>query len=124
MLFHLAQAGAIRLVVGPGILREADEVLRRKAPDLLATLAQLLDEVGILVRESPSSADRRKAESLLGYPPDAMVLAQAIRAKPDWFVSHDREHFLGNPSLEELAFRTGSPGDLLAWLKENAGDMD
>jgi predicted nucleic acid-binding protein len=118
-LFHLAGAGALNLVVGPGVLRETEEVVRRKAPHLLVTLAQLLDEVNLEVCAAPALADQQQAESLLAYAPDAQVLAQALHAGPDWLVSHDKEHFLGNPALAQLAFRIGSPGDVLGWMMEN-----
>ena len=118
LLFHLAHAGTIKLLVGKGILREAEEVMRRKAPELLGLLAQLLDEAGIEISKLPSVAQQRKAQSLLSYTPDADVLAQAISANIDWLVSHDREHFVGNPALNNLPFRIGTPGDVIVWLRE------
>jgi len=118
LLFHLAQAGTIQLLVGSGVLEEADEVMRRKAPELLGLLAQLLDEAGIEIRQPPTTAQQIKAQSLLSYLPDANVLAQAISANPDWFVSHDKEHFVGNPALDKLPFRIGTPGDVIAWFRE------
>ncbi len=120
LLFHLAQAGALELVVGPGILQEAEEVLRRKAPHLLVILAQLLDEVNLEVCEASSDAENARAEALIEYTPDARVLAQAFRANPDWFASHDKAHFLGNPDLEGLPFKIGSPGDVIAWIRDMA----
>lgn len=118
LLFHLGQAGTVMLLVGNGVLREAEEVMRRKAPELLGLLAQLLDEAGIEISKPPTPAQQKKARSLLSYSPDADVLAQAISANPDWFVSHDKEHFLGNPELDDLPFKIGTPGDVIAWLRE------
>jgi predicted nucleic acid-binding protein len=117
-LFHLAAAGALSLVVGPGVLRETEEVLRRKAPHLLVTLAQLLNEVNLEVCATPTLAEQQQAETLVTYAPDAQVLAQALHAGPDWLASHDKEHFLGNPALEQLPFKIGTPGDVLAWLRD------
>ena len=118
LLFHLAHAGTVKLLVGSGVLQEAEEVIRRKAPELLGLLAQLLDEAGIEISTPPTAAQQKKARSLLSYLPDADVLAQAIAANPDWLVSHDKEHFLGNPSLDDLPFKIGTPGDVIAWLRE------
>jgi putative PIN family toxin of toxin-antitoxin system len=117
LLFHLSQAEIIHLVVGKGILKETEEVLQRKAPHLLGLLAQLLDEANIEVEKAPTSKKMRLAESLIEYMPDANVLAQAISAKPDWLVSHDREHFIGNAALDDLPFKIGTPGDVIAWLR-------
>jgi predicted nucleic acid-binding protein len=117
LLFHLSQAETIRLVVGNGILKEAEQVLQRKAPHLLGLLAQLLDEANIEVGKAPSPRHLRQAKSLIDYMPDADVLAQAMSAKPDWLISHDKEHFLGNPALNALPFKIGTPGDVIAWLR-------
>jgi predicted nucleic acid-binding protein len=118
LLFHLAQAGTVKLLVGSGVLKEAEEVIRRKAPELLGLLAQLLDEAGIEISKPPTAAQQKKAKSLLSYSPDANVLAQAMAAKSDWLVSHDKKHFVGNPGLDDLPFRLGTPGDVIAWLRE------
>jgi predicted nucleic acid-binding protein len=119
LLFHLAHAGTIQLLVGTGVLHEAEEVMRRKAPELLGLLAQLLDEAGIEISKPPTLAQQKKAQSLLSYSPDVSVLAQAISAKPDWLISHDKAHFVGNPGLDELPFKIGTPGDVIAWLRDH-----
>ena len=65
-------------------------------------------------------ADREavgEALSLVGYLPDAQVLAEAVGAGGDYFVSLDRKHIVGNPKMEGLAFRIGTPGEFLAWYR-------
>jgi hypothetical protein len=61
----------------------------------------------------------RSARSIIHYEPDAQVLAEAIGADPDWFVTHDQEHFLKNPTVSDLAFQIGTPGDLIQALKDD-----
>lgn len=117
LLFHLSQAKTIRLIVGKGVLQETEDVLKRKAPHLLGLLAQLLDEANIEVGKAPTSKHLRQAKSLVEYIPDATVLAQAIAAKPNWLVSHDKEHFIGNTALNDLPFKIGTPGDVIASLR-------
>jgi len=118
LLFHLSHAGAIHLLAGKRVLLEAEQVFRRKAPDLLGLLAQLLDEANIEMSNKPTSKQLEEAASLISYQPDANVLAEAISSHPDWFVSHDKEHFLDNPALNDLPFHIGIPGDVIAWLLE------
>lgn len=120
LLFHLSEAGAVRIMVGKGVLREAEEVLRRKAPDLMGTFAQLLDTAYIQIGEAPTVKHKKEARALLDYQPDADILAQAMAANPDWLVSHDKEHILGNPKLENLPFRVGTSGDVIDWLRKQA----
>ena len=117
LLFHLSQAGAIRLVVGKGVLQETEDVLERKAPHLIGLFAQLLAESNIETDMEPDTRQLEQAKSLIEYVPDANVFAQAISANPDWLVSHDKEHFIGNPALSDFPFRIGTPGDVIAWLR-------
>ena len=68
-------------VAGKGVLREAEEVMRRKAPELLGFLAQLLDEAGVEICDEPTLKHKEQADSLIDYVPDAHILAQAISAQ-------------------------------------------
>jgi predicted nucleic acid-binding protein len=117
-LFLLAEAGVLRLVVGPTVLQECDEVIRRKAPGSLPRLAQLLAAAQTETSAPPSKHQIKTAQSYVRYVPDARVLAEAIHAKPDWFVTHDKEHFLKSRSKMKLAFEIGTPGDLIQRFKE------
>ncbi len=55
---------------------------------------------------------------MVAYMPDARVLAEAIRAEPDWFVTHDKEHFLKAKKQINLSFTIGTPGDLIQSIKD------
>jgi predicted nucleic acid-binding protein len=97
-------------------MQEAEEVVRRKASGLMGLLAHLLDEANVEISTVPTPKQRKEAHSLLSYSPDASVLAQAIASQCDWFVTHDKEHFLGNPALNNLPFKICTPGDVITWL--------
>ena len=118
-LFLLAEAGVLKLVVGPTVLKECDEVIRRKAPGSASRLAQLLAEAQTETSTLPSKRQIKTAQSYVRYAPDAHVLAEAIHAKPNWFVTHDKEHFLKSRSKIKLAFEIGTPGDLIQRFKED-----
>ena len=117
-LFLLAEAGLLQLIVGPTVLREADDVVRRKAPASLPMLAQLLEAGQVETCLAPTPKQIESARSLVAYTPDARVLAEAIRAEPDWFVTHDKEHFLKTKKGINLSFEIGTPGDLLQKFKD------
>jgi len=108
-LFLLAEAGILNLVVGPTVLQGCDQIVQRKAPGSSARLAQLLAEAGTETSVRPSKSQIRTAQSYVQYVPDARVLAEAIRAKPDWFVTHDKPHFLKSRGKIKLPFETGTP---------------
>ncbi len=93
-LFLLGEAGLLNLMIGRHVLREADGVVRRKAPASLPLLAQLLELGGVQTVPAPTPKQVESARSVIAYRPDAYVLAEAIRSEADWFVTHDKEHFL------------------------------
>lgn len=117
-LFLLAETGLLQLIVGPTVLREADEVVRRKAPASLPMLAQLLEAGRVETCLAPSPKQIESARSLVAYAPDARVLAEATRAEVDWFVTHDKEHFIKAKKGINLSFEIGTPGDLLQRFKD------
>ena len=109
----------MQLVVGPTVLRECQEVILRKSPASLPTLAQLLASASLETSEAPKQKQVDSAEVYVQYVPDARVLAEAMLAKPDWFVTHDKEHFLHHRSKINLSFKIGTPGDVLQRFKDN-----
>lgn len=117
MVFRLGEIGYLQLMAGKQVLKECEEVVRRKAPQTLPELAVLLDVVNLVVSPEASAEHLERARVLVTYPPDALILAEALQAEPDWFLSHDHQHLLSVP-VEALPFRIGTPGDLLNWLKE------
>jgi predicted nucleic acid-binding protein len=116
-LFQLGDAGMLKLVIGPNVLRECDEVVRRKAPSSLPALAQLLILGQVETSIAPTKRHIALARSIVEYKPDALVLAEAISARPDWFITHDKEHFLKERKGFDLTFDIGTPGDLIQALK-------
>jgi len=118
-LFLLGEAGVLTLVIGPTVVKECDEVVRRKVPHSLPMLAQLLMATSMGTSVAPTKKQIAKAQALVRYTPDAHVLAEAINSKPDWFVTHDKEHFLKSRGKFSLPFELGTPGDLLQRFKED-----
>ena len=118
-LFHLGEAGVLNLMVGPTVLREADEVVRRKIPTSLPILAQLLDVGRVETSQAATQNQMAMALTYVQYPPDAYVLAEAFQSGPDWFVTLDKVHFLRMLSESEIPFKIGAPGDLLQSMKDD-----
>jgi predicted nucleic acid-binding protein len=118
-LFLLAEAGILKLVVGPAVLRECEDVIRRKAPSAISTLAQLLAIGQTETSSRPTRAQLKTARSYVRYAPDAHVLAEAISASPDWFITHDKQHFLKARGKIQLPFEIGTPGDLIQNFKDD-----
>ncbi|MBC7264810.1 MAG: type II toxin-antitoxin system VapC family toxin [Chloroflexi bacterium] len=119
MILKLGEAGAIRLLVSPQVLAEAEGALRRKAPDALGLLAMLLDRSRAEIVPLPTAEVVERFQPITNHRGDAQVLAAAWSAAADYFVTLDREHFLNNPVLKgAVSFPVGTPGDFLAWYRE------
>jgi predicted nucleic acid-binding protein len=112
-LFLLGEAGVIILIVGPTVLRECEEVIQRKVPASLPTMAFLLEVGKVDISNKSSEFHFEDANAVVSHKPDAYILAEAMSADPDWFVTHDKAHFI-KPKIDfNLTFRIGTPGDFL-----------
>ncbi len=117
-LFRFGEAGVLKLIIGKSVIRECEQVVRRKAPTSLPALAYLL-ELGMVEISTQSPDDFiEQAIAIVAYEPDAYVLAEAIGAEPDWFITHDKAHFLNVKPGSSLTIRIGTPGDLI-WALED-----
>jgi predicted nucleic acid-binding protein len=120
MLLKLGEAQAVKLTVSSQVLTEIENVLRRKAPQSLGSLALLLDRSRIQVASQAPAEQITFCQSIVNYKPDAIVLAAAWTAAVDYFVTLDSKHFLDNEQLHSLApFPVGTPGSCLAWYRSN-----
>lgn len=117
-ILQLGEAGAIQLIIGPNVLRECEEVVLRKVPSSLPTLAYLLELARIEVASNPEDDQIEIAKTIVEYEPDAYVLAEAIAAEPDWFITHDKKHFLKIKKGFVMTFQLGTPGDLIQTLED------
>lgn len=116
-LLKLGESSAIQIWVGPAVLTEADEVFRRKAPDLLPLLAALLHRARAQTGPAATAEQQALAAALVNYAPDARIVAEALACGAEYLVTHDQEHLLRNSRLDVLACKVGTPGDCLAWVR-------
>lgn len=122
LLLKLGEARAIRILVSPQVLQEAEGALRRKAPEALALFTVLLDRTGAEVVQSAPPGEASEYLKRTGHPGDAQVIADAAGAQADFLVTLDKEHLLSNSPLRKaLGFRLGTPGDFLEWFRRRLG---
>lgn len=118
-LLKLGESGVIGVWLGPMVLKEADEVFQRKAPDLLPLLAILLHQAQAQTGPAATAEQQARTALLVDYAPDARIVAEALACRADFLVTHDQQHLLRNSRLDVLSFRVGTPGDCLAWLRQH-----
>ena len=90
-LFRLAAAGKCSLCTSAFAHEEAVRNMRKKAPDKLADLTTLMQQVDILPEPHPKWVTW--AARLPLAPKDAPVLAAARQGKADIYVTGDRRDF-------------------------------
>jgi putative PIN family toxin of toxin-antitoxin system len=93
--------GDIRMVVSQQVLDEVIQILKEKFPNGLPTLKRLLLNASPEIVSDPRPEQIRRWIKELSVG-DAAILAAAIQANPDYFVTGDK-HFLKNPGLAEKA---------------------
>ena len=122
LILRLGESGVVELLVSSQVVAETERALRRKAARVLGHLAIVLDASGCRVVPNPALEVVREWESLIPHLPDASLLAAAVAAGADYFVTLDRQHFLENALLmSHPPLRIGTAGDLVDWLRSRLG---
>jgi predicted nucleic acid-binding protein len=117
-ILELGELNLIEIQVSAQVLVELEEVLREKMPERFTEALQLLDASNLVIGEGADKKQFRRAKLWVGYEPDALIVADVLAAKPDFFVTLDREHLLGNIVLQDnLPCLIGTPGDFLGWYR-------
>jgi predicted nucleic acid-binding protein len=120
VLFRLGEVGVLQLIVGLNVLRECEEVVRRKAPASLPTLAYLLELGKVEITSRSPDEFIQQAKAIVVYEPEVCVLAEAMATEPDWFITHDKDHFLNANLGTNFTIRIGTPEDLIQALEDES----
>jgi predicted nucleic acid-binding protein len=118
VLLGVGEAGAIALVTSRSALQELEGALRAQAPEVLGTLALLLDRAQFTIVGPPDKDQLGLTSRLVDHPGDANILGSALGGQVEFFVTLDQKHFLANDRLVSgLPFQLGTPGECLDWLR-------
>jgi predicted nucleic acid-binding protein len=120
ILLNLGESKDIVLTVSELVIWESERAMAKKSPGNLNDLRSLIKSSNLKIVENPSRKEVEANLYLIKDPNDVPILLAAIKAKVDYLATHNRKHFLGDPQVAERAgLRIGTPGDVLAWLREN-----
>lgn len=116
----LGEFGDIVITISELVVVESERVVARKSPRSLDDLRNLIKISRVKIVRNPLPKDSRSNLYLIKDPADVPILLVAMRAGVDFLVTHNRKHFLDDPKVaENSGLRIGTPGDALAWLREN-----
>lgn len=120
ILLNLGESQDIVLTVSELVIVESERAMAKKAPDNLNDLRNLIKSSNLKIVNNPSRKEVEANLYLIKDPNDVPILLAAIKAKVDYLATHNRKHFLDDPQVAERSgLRIGTPGDVLAWLREN-----
>ncbi|MCW3098625.1 MAG: hypothetical protein JWL77_4243 [Chthonomonadaceae bacterium] len=116
-LLDLGETKAADLRVSPDVVRECEAILRRYGDDPVALLAVVLHEANFAVTPLPGKETIDYCEQLTGYRNDAKILAAAEECLADVLVTHDKQHFIGNPLISppDTHCRVKTAEEALVW---------
>jgi predicted nucleic acid-binding protein len=120
ILLNLGESKDIVLTVSELVIVESERAMAKKAPSNLNDLRSLIKSSNLKIIENPSRKEVEANLYLIKDPNDVPILLAAIKAKVDYLATHNRKHFLDDPQVAERSgLRIGTPGDVLAWLRDN-----
>jgi predicted nucleic acid-binding protein len=120
VLLNLGESQDIVLTVSELVITESERAMAKKAPSNLNDLRSLIKSSNLRIVDNPAKEEVEANLYLINDPNDVPILLAAMKARVDYLATHNRKHFLDDPKVTEISgLRIGTPGDVLAWLREN-----
>jgi predicted nucleic acid-binding protein len=119
-LLQLGETEDVVLVISEVVVNETNRSVARKSPENLDDVQMEIARARIQIIPDPPDEEIQANLYLMDDPNDVPILLAAMIAKVDYLATHDRKHFLDNPKVAERSgIKIGTPGDVLAWIREN-----
>lgn len=120
VLLNLGESQDIVLTVSELVIIESERAMAKKAPSNLNDLRSLIKSSNLRIVDNPAKEEVEANLYLINDPNDVPILLAAMKAKVDYLATHNRKHFPDDPKVAEISgLRMGTPGDVIAWLREN-----
>ena len=94
MLSRLGEGGRLQLLVGPTVFQEMKNVVQRSVPATWPRVRRLMATAKMVFGPAPAEEQLAFARASVSYPPDAVVLTEALASGAHRFVTHVKRHFL------------------------------
>ena len=120
VLLQLGETEDIVLIISEVVINETNRSIARKSPENLDDVHEEVARARIQIIPDPPDEEIQANLYLMDDPNDIPILLAAMKAKVDYLATHDHKHFLDNPKIAERSgLKIGTPGDVLAWIREN-----
>jgi predicted nucleic acid-binding protein len=116
-ILTLGEKGVIDLRISGEVLGDVERFVRQLNPAMLPKIAQIIALGNIEVTLPPDPSTTALCNELIGYLPDARILASAVECGADVLVTYDSEHLRGNPKIKPPAVSVlvMNPKEFLDW---------
>ena len=120
VLLLLGESEVIQITISEQVITETERAVARKAPQAMTYLRKALRKTKLRTMPSPSRQQVEAHQDLIIDPTDVPIVLAAMNAHVDYLVTLNRRHFIDDPGVaEKSGLRIGSPGDALAWVRQN-----
>ena len=120
VLLVMSETGQIEIFISEHVIVESERSLARKVPHALPDFRQALKDAQPKIIKNPTPKQIEDNLYLIADPNDVPILLAAMQANVDYLATHNRKHFLDDPKVAERSgIKIGTPGDVLAWIREN-----
>lgn len=120
VLLVMSENGQIEGIISEQVIVESERSIAIKSPRALPGFRQTIKDANLTIVQDPNKNATNDNFYLISDPNDVAILLAAMRASVDYLATHDRKHFLDDSKVaENSGLRIGTPGDALAWLREN-----
>ena len=119
VLLLLGEAGQVGLMISEQVVVETERALARKLPSALNDLGRAILSAQVQIVRDPSQEQVREYLYMMKHPADIPILVAAMQAQVDYLATLNRRHFMDDPEVaRQSGLRIGTPGDALAWVRE------
>lgn len=120
VLLVMSENGQIETFICEQVIVESERSIAKKVPQALPEFRQTLKDANLKVVHNPTQEEIEENLSLIADPDDVPILLAAMKSHVDYLATHNRKHFLNDYKVAEKAgLKIGTPGDVLAWIREN-----
>ena len=120
VLLLLGESEVIQITISEQVITETERAVARKAPQAMTYLRKALRKTKLRIMPSPSRQQVEAHQDLIIDPTDVPIVLATMNAHVDYLVTLNRRHFIDDPGVaEKSGLRIGSPGDALAWVRQN-----
>ena len=118
-LLLLAEDKKMVITVSEQVIAEVERNLARKAASALPYAREMIRQAGIQIVQDPSLPDVHACREWISHPSEIPILVAAVHARTDFLVTLNTRHFIDDPEVSRRSgLRIGTPGDALAWIRD------